>query len=194
MSRKKKGRDALRSSQAHPPAGSIAPAWAERSQRRVPLSRHSPKSAKIGEAHSAPGTDLRHMRRRARNLPRGQRHKSQVLAPKQRVLQQNRRLADVADLAPGCLNWADSSHFDVRTGTAILRQKLSLGQTLETIHIRPCRGCKRVAILCLRVHRRTRVASRTVHNEWGRRSERRSPTRYCRIPPGLQELGRRTCW
>src|ERR1700723_2378810 len=118
MSRKKKGRDALRSSQAHPPAGSIAPAWAERSQSRVPLSRYSPKSAKIGEAHSAPGTDLRHMRRRARNLPRGQRHKSQVLAPKQWVLQQNRRLADVADLAPGCLNWADSSHFDVRTGTA----------------------------------------------------------------------------
>jgi hypothetical protein len=89
MSRKKKGRDALRSSQAHPQAGSIAPAWAERSQRRVPLSRHRPKSAKIGEAHSAPGAHLRHMRRRARNLPRGQRHKSQVLTPGQGVLQQN---------------------------------------------------------------------------------------------------------
>jgi hypothetical protein len=74
-----------------------------------------------------------------------------------------------------------------------LRQKPTAGQTLETIHIRRCRGCKRVAILCLRVHRRARVASRTVHNEWGRRSERRSPTRCCRIPPGLQELGRRTC-
>jgi hypothetical protein len=29
------------------------------------------------------------VRRRARNLPRGQRHKSQVLAPQQGVLQQN---------------------------------------------------------------------------------------------------------
>src|SRR5271154_4773281 len=96
MSRKKKGRDALRSSEAHPQAGSIAPPWAERGQRRVPLSRHSPKSAKIGEAHSAPGADLRHVRRRARNLPRSQRHKSKVLAPERGVLQQNRREADIA--------------------------------------------------------------------------------------------------
>src|SRR5271154_6550321 len=97
MSRKKKGRDALRSSEAHPQARSIAPPSPERGQRRVPLSRHRPKSAKIGEAHSAAGAHLRHMRRRARNLPRSPRHKSKVLAPEQGVLQQNRRKADIAD-------------------------------------------------------------------------------------------------
>jgi hypothetical protein len=58
-----------------------------------------------------------------------------------------RRIADIADSGLGRLSWADSSHFDVRTGTANLGQKWSIGQTLETIHIRSCRGCKRVAIL-----------------------------------------------
>ena len=42
-SRMKEGRDAVRSSEAHAQARSIAPAWAERGQRRVPLCRHSPK-------------------------------------------------------------------------------------------------------------------------------------------------------
>ena len=64
MSRTKEGRDALRSSEAHPQARSIAPARPERSQRRVPIGRHRPKSAETGEAHPPSGADLRHMRRR----------------------------------------------------------------------------------------------------------------------------------
>jgi hypothetical protein len=43
--------------------------------------------------------------------------------------------------APGGLQ-----SFDVRAGTANLRQRLSLGRTLETIHIGPCRGGKRVVV------------------------------------------------
>src|ERR1700729_3455801 len=50
-SRTKEGRDAVRSSEAHPQARPTAPARAERGQRRGPLSRHSPKSAETGEAH-----------------------------------------------------------------------------------------------------------------------------------------------
>jgi len=65
MSRTKKGRDALRSSEAHPQARSIAPPRSKRSQRRVPISRHRPKSEETGKAHPSPGADLRHMRRRA---------------------------------------------------------------------------------------------------------------------------------
>jgi hypothetical protein len=52
MSRTKEGRDALRSSEAHPQARSIAPPRSKRSQRRVPLSRHRPKSAKTGPCRS----------------------------------------------------------------------------------------------------------------------------------------------
>jgi hypothetical protein len=48
LSRTKEGRDTLRASEAHPQARSMAPAWLKRSQGRVPLSRHSPKNAKIG--------------------------------------------------------------------------------------------------------------------------------------------------
>ena len=70
LSRTKEGRDALRSSEAHPQARSVAPPWPKRSQRRVPPSRHSPKSAETGEAHSAPGADLRHMRPRGSASPR----------------------------------------------------------------------------------------------------------------------------
>ena len=51
MSRTKEGRDALRSSEAHPQARSIAPPWPKRSQGRVPISRHRPKSPETGEAH-----------------------------------------------------------------------------------------------------------------------------------------------
>src|ERR1700722_10020371 len=54
MSRTKEGRDALRSSEAHPQARSIAPPWPERSQGRVLVSSHSPKSAEIGEARPLP--------------------------------------------------------------------------------------------------------------------------------------------
>src|ERR1700722_19960860 len=68
MSRTKEGRDALRSSEAHPQAGSIAPPWSKRSQRRVPISRHRPKSPETGEAHPSSGADLRHMRRRRPSL------------------------------------------------------------------------------------------------------------------------------
>ena len=42
----------------------------ERGQRRVPIGRHSPKSAETGEAHPPSGADLRHMRRRGSALPR----------------------------------------------------------------------------------------------------------------------------
>ena len=68
-SRTKEGRDAVRSSEAHPQARSIAPARPERSERRVPTGRHCPKSAETGEAHPPPGADLRHMRRRGPALP-----------------------------------------------------------------------------------------------------------------------------
>src|ERR1700722_2047745 len=68
MSRTKEGRDALRSSEAHPQAGSIAPPWSKRSQRRVPISRHRPKSPETGEAHPSSDADLRHMRRRRPSL------------------------------------------------------------------------------------------------------------------------------
>ena len=51
-------------------ARSIAPAWPERGQRRVPVGRHSPKSAKTGEAHPLSGADLRHLRCRGPALPR----------------------------------------------------------------------------------------------------------------------------
>jgi hypothetical protein len=64
MSRTKDGRDAVRSSEAHPQARLIAPP----SQGRVPAGRHSPKSAETGEAHSAPGANLRPMRRRRQAL------------------------------------------------------------------------------------------------------------------------------
>jgi hypothetical protein len=64
MSRTKDGRDAARSSEAHPQARLIAPP----SQGRVPAGRHSPKSAETGEAHSAPGANLRRMRRRRQAL------------------------------------------------------------------------------------------------------------------------------
>jgi hypothetical protein len=50
----KEGRDALRSSIAHPQARSVARAGSERSQRRVPIGRHRPKSPKTGEAHPLP--------------------------------------------------------------------------------------------------------------------------------------------
>src|SRR5271166_250307 len=63
MSRTKEGRDALRSPEAHPQARSIASAWAEWSQRRVPVGRHRPKSAETGEADPPSGADLRRMRR-----------------------------------------------------------------------------------------------------------------------------------
>src|ERR1700722_6265793 len=69
MSRTKEGRDALRSSEAHPQAGSIAPPRSKRSQRRVPLSRHRPKSAKTGEAYPPPCADPRHIREEAGICP-----------------------------------------------------------------------------------------------------------------------------
>ena len=72
MSRTKEGRDALRSPEAHPQARSIASAWAERSQRRVPISRHRPKSAETGETHPLPGAGLRPVRRRGAVLLRWQ--------------------------------------------------------------------------------------------------------------------------
>ena len=56
--------------EAHPWARSIAPPRSKRSQRRIPLSRHRPKSAKTGEAYPPPCADPRHIRRRGRNLPR----------------------------------------------------------------------------------------------------------------------------
>src|ERR1700722_7662059 len=64
MSRTKKGRDALRSSEAHPQTRSIAPSWPERSQGRVPIGRYRPKSAETGETHPLPGAGLRPVRRR----------------------------------------------------------------------------------------------------------------------------------
>jgi hypothetical protein len=64
MSRTKDGRDAVRSSEAHPQARLIAPP----SQGRVPAGRHSPKSAETGEAHSVPGANLRRMRCRRQAL------------------------------------------------------------------------------------------------------------------------------
>ena len=67
-SRTKEGRDALRSSEAHPQARSIAPPRSKRSQRRIPLSRHRPKSAKTGEAYPPPCADPRHIRRRGRRI------------------------------------------------------------------------------------------------------------------------------
>ena len=69
MSRTKEGRDALRSSKAHPQARSIAPSWPKWSQRRVPIGRHRPKSPETGEAHPSSGADLRHMRPRGQTLP-----------------------------------------------------------------------------------------------------------------------------
>ena len=49
----KKGRDALRSSEAHPQARSIARPWPQRSQRdEFPLAATAPESAETGEAHS----------------------------------------------------------------------------------------------------------------------------------------------
>src|SRR3984885_11913310 len=68
MSRTKEGRDALRSSEAHPQARSIAPPWPERSQGRVPIGRHRPKSAETGETHPLPGAILRPVRRRGAAL------------------------------------------------------------------------------------------------------------------------------
>src|SRR3984957_2334020 len=72
MSRTKEGRDALRSSEAHPQARSIAPPWPERSQGRVPIGRHRPKSAETGETHPLPGAILRPVRRRGAALLRWQ--------------------------------------------------------------------------------------------------------------------------
>ena len=54
---------------AHPQARSIAPAWPERGQRRVPIGRHSPKSAETGEASSPSDADPRRLRRKAPTLP-----------------------------------------------------------------------------------------------------------------------------
>ena len=68
-SRAKEGRDAVRSSEAHPQARPIAPARAERSQRRVPIGRHRPKPAETGEAHPPSDAGLRHMRRRGPTRP-----------------------------------------------------------------------------------------------------------------------------
>src|ERR1700751_179729 len=68
MSRTKEGRDALRSSEAHPQTWSIAPPWPERSQGRVPVGRHRPKSAETGETHPLPGAGLRPVRRRGAAL------------------------------------------------------------------------------------------------------------------------------
>jgi hypothetical protein len=70
MSRTKEGRDALRSSEAHPQARSIAPAWSKWSQGRVPIGRHRPKPPENGEAHPPSGAGLRHVRRRCPALPR----------------------------------------------------------------------------------------------------------------------------
>src|ERR1700722_7978304 len=72
MSRTKEGRDALRSSEAHPQARSIAPPWPDRRQGRVPIGRHRPKSAETGETHPLPGADLRAVRRRGAPLLRWQ--------------------------------------------------------------------------------------------------------------------------
>src|ERR1700722_16465503 len=72
MSRTKKGRDALRSSEAHPQTRSIAPSWPERSQGRVPIGRYRPKSAETGETHPLPGAGLRPVRRRGAALLRWQ--------------------------------------------------------------------------------------------------------------------------
>src|ERR1700733_1024743 len=68
-SRTKEGRDAVRSSEALPQARPIAPVWAERGQRRVPLCRHSPKSAETGESHPPSDAHVRHISRRARIPP-----------------------------------------------------------------------------------------------------------------------------
>jgi hypothetical protein len=89
MSRTKEGRDALRSSQAHPQARSIAPPWPKRSQGRVPIGRHRPKSEENGEAHPAPGANLRHMRRRARIPPADCRRNRCPLSSAEGVLQHN---------------------------------------------------------------------------------------------------------
>src|SRR6202046_67054 len=68
------------------------------------------------------------------NLPRPSKRNQRTAPRSSGVFQRNRRIADIADRGLGRLSWADSSHFDVRTGTANLLQKRSLGQTLETIH------------------------------------------------------------
>ena len=104
MSRTKEGRDALRSSEAHPQARSIAAAWAERSQRRVPLSRHSPKSAETGEAHPLPGAGLRPVRRGPEIRPDCRRNRC-PLSSAEGVLQHNRRIADLAYRELGRLIW-----------------------------------------------------------------------------------------
>jgi hypothetical protein len=70
MSRTKEGRDALRSSEAHPQARSIAPPWPERRQRRVPIGRHRPKSSETGETCPLPQPGLRAVRRRGAALLR----------------------------------------------------------------------------------------------------------------------------
>ena len=59
-----KGRDALRSFEAHPQARPIAPAWPKGSEGRVPVGRHRPKSEETGEAHPPSDAGLRHIRRR----------------------------------------------------------------------------------------------------------------------------------
>ena len=89
VSRTKESRDALRSSEAHPQAWSIAPPWPERGQRRVPISRHRPKSAETGEAHPPPGADLRHIRRRTQINRPDRRRNRYPLSSADGVLQHN---------------------------------------------------------------------------------------------------------
>jgi hypothetical protein len=62
---RKKGRDALRSSEAHTQARSIAPPRPKWSQRRVPFGRQCPKPEETGEAHPPSDAGLRHIRQRA---------------------------------------------------------------------------------------------------------------------------------
>src|SRR5271170_1321510 len=103
MSRTKEGRDALRSSEAHPQARSIAPAWAQWSQRRVPVGRHRPKLTETGEAHPPSGANLRRMRRRAQLCVADSRRRRPPRPPQERVFQRNTstpavRFAQIADI------------------------------------------------------------------------------------------------
>jgi hypothetical protein len=118
MSGTKEGRDALRSSEAHPQARSIAPAWPERGQRRAPLGRHSPKSAETGEAHPLPGGDLRHMRRRLKSSAPDGRRDRYALSPDERVLQRNLRIPAVRCVAVA--RWCPTAHIGRQERTKAL--------------------------------------------------------------------------
>src|ERR1700688_2213448 len=86
MSRTNEGQDALRSSEAHPQARSIAPPWPERSQGRVPIGRHRPKSAETGETHPLPGAGLRPVRRKRRLLGKAKEFASAEVVGERREL------------------------------------------------------------------------------------------------------------